>query len=416
MPLIHKKSKKAFGENIKREMDSGKPQKQAIAIAYSVKRKAKKASGGAVQSGSPDMNYAKGGEVSASNEKRPMPDNRYNDSKEVSSNSGNKPPGQDSWTSRPDKVSLKGRTYPLKHPKMVPTDSFSVRLRDEEDHLQDSAGVNDGPQRQPPEHDNELGPDRQGPEVPDMEREHSNRRRPYAKGGPIMQPKDHGDELMEREDEAHMQSQLEPSEDEGDMDAHSRNELDEMGHNSGRIDMEDEHSNDRKPYAMGGTASSPASRLDKGYGKVIVKEHDDMYAEGGLAHEMDEQPEEESELEHAASIAGAIMARRARMAEGGSIGDSDSLFHFPRDIKSHGSMDSDDSDQADLSRNADEDANEEDQASYNSLMKENYSESEGLDDLDYDTDRSVGHDLPDEDSHDMVSQIRKKIKKSPISR
>ena len=42
MPLIKSKSKKAFSQNIKREMKAGKPQKQAVAIAYSVKRKAKK--------------------------------------------------------------------------------------------------------------------------------------------------------------------------------------------------------------------------------------------------------------------------------------------------------------------------------------------------------------------------------------
>lgn len=42
MPLKKSKSKKAFSENIKREMEAGKPQKQAVAIAYSVKRKASK--------------------------------------------------------------------------------------------------------------------------------------------------------------------------------------------------------------------------------------------------------------------------------------------------------------------------------------------------------------------------------------
>lgn len=40
MPLKKSKSKKAFSENIKAEMNAGKPQKQAVAIAYSVKRKA----------------------------------------------------------------------------------------------------------------------------------------------------------------------------------------------------------------------------------------------------------------------------------------------------------------------------------------------------------------------------------------
>jgi hypothetical protein len=40
MPLVKSKSKKAFSENIRREMKAGKGQKQAVAIAYSVKRKA----------------------------------------------------------------------------------------------------------------------------------------------------------------------------------------------------------------------------------------------------------------------------------------------------------------------------------------------------------------------------------------
>ena len=41
MPLKKSKSKKAFKANIKAEVKAGKPVKQAVAIAYSVKRKAK---------------------------------------------------------------------------------------------------------------------------------------------------------------------------------------------------------------------------------------------------------------------------------------------------------------------------------------------------------------------------------------
>lgn len=41
MPLIKSKSKKAFEHNVKAEMRAGKPKKQALAIAYSVKRKSK---------------------------------------------------------------------------------------------------------------------------------------------------------------------------------------------------------------------------------------------------------------------------------------------------------------------------------------------------------------------------------------
>lgn len=40
MPLIKSTSKEAFRKNVKAEIKSGKPQKQAVAIAYSVKREA----------------------------------------------------------------------------------------------------------------------------------------------------------------------------------------------------------------------------------------------------------------------------------------------------------------------------------------------------------------------------------------
>lgn len=46
MPLVKSKSKEAFSKNVKAEIKAGKPQKQAVAIAYSVKRSAKKQGGG----------------------------------------------------------------------------------------------------------------------------------------------------------------------------------------------------------------------------------------------------------------------------------------------------------------------------------------------------------------------------------
>lgn len=45
MPLVKSKSDKAFKKNVKAEMKAGKPQKQAVAIAYSVKREAAKPKG-----------------------------------------------------------------------------------------------------------------------------------------------------------------------------------------------------------------------------------------------------------------------------------------------------------------------------------------------------------------------------------
>lgn len=42
MPLKKSKSKAAFKSNVKAEIAAGKPPKQAVAIAYSVKRRSKK--------------------------------------------------------------------------------------------------------------------------------------------------------------------------------------------------------------------------------------------------------------------------------------------------------------------------------------------------------------------------------------
>lgn len=48
MPLIKSGSKKAISTNIRTEMAAGKPQKQAVAIALDVARRAKRATGGPV--------------------------------------------------------------------------------------------------------------------------------------------------------------------------------------------------------------------------------------------------------------------------------------------------------------------------------------------------------------------------------
>lgn len=40
MPIINSKSKRAFRLNVRREVKAGRPLKQALAIAYSIKRKA----------------------------------------------------------------------------------------------------------------------------------------------------------------------------------------------------------------------------------------------------------------------------------------------------------------------------------------------------------------------------------------
>lgn len=51
MPLIKGSSREAVSENIRREIDAGKPHKQAVAIALDVARRVKRASGGGVHAG-----------------------------------------------------------------------------------------------------------------------------------------------------------------------------------------------------------------------------------------------------------------------------------------------------------------------------------------------------------------------------
>jgi len=55
MPLVKRKSEKAFKSNLKVELAAKKPLKQALAIAYSVKRMAKKAVGGPVDPHDPRL-------------------------------------------------------------------------------------------------------------------------------------------------------------------------------------------------------------------------------------------------------------------------------------------------------------------------------------------------------------------------
>jgi hypothetical protein len=56
MPLIKSKSDKAFKKNISAEVKAGKPVKQAVAIAYSVKRGAQKMKNG----GDPKLSVSRG--------------------------------------------------------------------------------------------------------------------------------------------------------------------------------------------------------------------------------------------------------------------------------------------------------------------------------------------------------------------
>lgn len=355
MPLIKGKSNKAFEHNLKTEMKHGKPQDQALAIAYSVKRKAKK-------------KYAKGGEVneSAVSERRPMPEERDKDTKMVEHNSSKKQLVEGDWTDKPTvkqaQANSSRRVMPIKHPKMVPSSVFSARLRDEEDDLMESSKP--GPYgEQPAKHLDEEEADKSGPDVSALH----------------MKKMAHGGKISNSDEDENMHIDENPMHDEYQYGAKA--EEDRAEHPAG---LEEDDDQMRPPMSD------------------YMEEHDAaQYAEGGEIDDMD-QPEDEEELEHKSSIAAAIMAKR-KYAKGGEIHSHDSIY-------------SDDSDMADLSRNADEDANEEDQLSFNALRKENYSESDALDDLDQPTDSNEHGDdreTSSENEHDneIVSAIRRKMKK-----
>lgn len=417
MPLIKSKSQKAFSKNVEQEMKSGRPQDQALAISYSVQRKAKRkkmAEGGAVNE-------------SAATERRPMPDERDKDSKMISRNSGNKAPNEDSWSDDPTvRQAQRPSQTKLSRPKLVGSDAFSVRYKDEID--ADLDRMNSEPpetdRAQPPKKYDEMGAKRQGPDVPDMEHQHNNKRAAYekeverqysedmananmkkvqslARGGPVMEPKDEGMELMERNDESDMQSRLSP----GKHGEQPKSEYDEEGAGRQGPDTPSLH---MKRMAKGGpiepTEEDYTNKPDKGYGAIIFR------AEGGeVDHDIDV---DEMEDERHSSIAAAIMAKKERQMRLDSDSDEDQMVMMADGgILSHDSIYSDESDQADISRNADEDANEEDQLSFNALRKENYNESEGLRQMDSPMDSNEHGDEIDSDRHDMVSKIRSKMKR-----
>ena len=393
MPLMKSKSKKAFEHNIKAEMRADKPQDQALAIAYSIKRKAaakkaKMAAGGRVESGSRDLNMADGGMINAKNEKRPMPSDLHDDSRMAHENMSRRPNGEDGVLDKPTvrqaQSNSSRRVMPIKRPNIVQGSNFKVRTHDEmqdelhnqEADLQSDEGI------APRDHD------RQGPQIRDMADEHSTHRKPYAKGGEV-ESSDYDRPENKYEDDL---QDLDPSMDEGSAMADSHDEMGANRQGPQVPDMEEPHNDEQSSaYAEGGEVNE-RRREEDGIGK-----------RESLFH----FPKEENDEDESASLAAAIMAKRKMMARGG-------------EIKSHDSIYSDDSDQADLSRNADEDANEEDQLSFNALEKENYSESPALRQANHPEDsnmHSPEHDEMDVEDRSIVSQIRNKMKKkSPIAR
>lgn len=351
-------------------MESGKPQKQSLAIAYDVKRKAKKkmAKGGPAEldamAVTPDKGYGKiirvglaeGGAISAKSEKRPMPDEMHNDSEMQHKNSSDKPAKHDSWTDRSTEKQAQSnngrKVMPIAKPRMVPSNAFSTRMYDKEGMLEESAKP--GPYgEQPPKEDNEMDADRQGPKVPDMQDEHSNHRKPYAKGGMI------NDEV----------SMAAAENDELEHPAHLEEDDDQM-----RLPVDE--------YMAG------------------------HFAKGGMAHEMDDQPEEEAMMEHHASIADAIMAKRDRKASQMSDSDIDEMIR----LYEGGQVEGSDESMVDIDSNNEEQANGYYARNEHAALKENYDSD--MDDVSQPHDSNMKGDSREassENQDDMIDAIRRRM-------
>ncbi len=365
MPLIKSASKKAFGENVKREMDSGMPQKQSLAVAYNIKRKAPK-------------KYAKGGAVSAKDEKRPMPDELDNDAVSAHRNSGDKALKDSQWTGRPTVAQAQS---PSPHALSTPSDKGSDpaaqrqrKMRGQEADMIDIIPPSSD-KDQPQADDDEEGANRQGPRVSDMASQHNNGRAPYAHGGMANHV-------------AHQMGEESPgmSDPSSDMlESHNYGAepgmADETSPHTGETqeDMMRRHAMEMASFAHGGPTGPMNPKLQQ-------------------SHLM---PEEEG------SMAREIMHKR-KMAEGGKVrrddmtGAGDSMFDFPHD-----------GGQVDLEGNSEEDLNNEDQMSYRAGLKEQYNLRQLSKQPKDSNTKGDQREADEENDHDEsdVKQIRKKMKK-----
>lgn len=388
-------------------------------MAYNLKKQAGKKK--------PMKKMAKGGmaDESANTEVRPSPEEHDKDSHEVSRNSGDKPSRHDGALDRSTVAQAQSnngrKVNPIKHPRMVPSSVFSTKLQGQEDDLME-LGSQD---RQ------EEGPDRHGPDADSLDM------KMMAEGGKVK----HSEYMNEiKRSQGRGVNAQSPHREAGVSEAgrHVRNGETERAKETMRGPLYDNRQikPKLKGLAEGGMVDNPdhapQSKMHPDLLRRAKIEHEKMrknkngfnptdednarvrkeiasqhkYAEGGEVSAHDEM-----QMDHEDSIAAAIMAKKELPAASMSDSDMDEMQRLYKggEVNGMDSMESDDSDMADLSRNAEEDANMEDQASFDALRKENYSESEGLEQLDSPEDSNEhGHKI-DSDKHDMAEKISRRI-------
>lgn len=425
MPLIQSKSKKSFSKNVEAEMKSGKPQDQSLAIAYSVKRKnsrKKMAEGGepgmfdklktrakeemsgladAIKTGGTYVNtkdvdqkrkvekveqssrskYAEGGEVneSAKTERRPSPEETDKDAKSVIRNSMKKALVDSDATDNPTvKQAQKPSITRLSQPKIVGSDAFSVRNRDQRDENNDQIDsfYPESDKAQPKQRYNEEEPKRSGPEVSDMESQHNNKKSPYKKATE--------DQYSDDVAEADMKKTESP-----------------LGRyaNGGTVSFE-EAEQDNEPAVPGRKPNDMRPPQDE-----YMADH---FAEGGMAHEFNDIPTEEADEEHYASIAAAIMAKKERQSKLISDSDIDEQINMYKGGQVPGSDES----QVDIMSNGAEHPNAYYNRNENEVLKENYDSD--MSDVSQPSDSNEHGDADEtssenEHDQDIISRIRAKM-------
>lgn len=155
MPLKQSGSKAAFTHNLKAEMKAGKPQKQSLAIAYSVKRKNKMAMGGSCYAdGGPVMTESGYQDAAKPNTRPSMADHEMLEYKTSRSAPGASMPGRQGMTSSGYQSKLKQDTRPdladhemdnldLSHESSAPDYNDDAMAEDERrlnQHGEDEAG------------------------------------------------------------------------------------------------------------------------------------------------------------------------------------------------------------------------------------------------------------------------------------
>jgi len=388
MPLIKSKSKPAFSKNVEAEMHAGKPQKRALAIAYSIKRRAPKkmAKGGSVE-GRADISDHKITADSSTEESQRM---RHGEG-----------------TSR--KQELRAASS---RPTVDEREQRSMDMMDDES-TSHSPEVNF--------HEERMSGIDDAMDSREMAMTHG---RKMA----------HGGEINFREDKMVTIDDEDSERSEAMLDSKPMRHKDEKRAGTMRVtidsddDMEegmlhtknqpDEYSKEgRINYAKGGKVggaststtgnktktggSNPGGASTGGAGTLTISNGSGTLGDlnigdtGGRTEARNHggmdpnDSDDDMPMARGGSVADQIMRKKKMMAEGGPV-DSD------------GGVDLQDS-------NGDEWLNREDDMSFDAARKKTYYDDDQLDDQPEDSNEH-GHDLPDEDEHDMVDQIRAKMK------